>query len=110
MIQRAKILIVDDERSIRELLEIVLKKEGFEVTSAPSAEEGLAQVKTTEFDLIVSDINMPDMSGIDLLREVRDEQFQRSIHPAHSLRICRNRHPGPEDGRLRLHHQNRELH
>ena len=58
MIAAAKILIVDDERSIRELLEIVLKKEGFNVTSAQSAEEGLERCKAAEFDLVVSDINM----------------------------------------------------
>jgi two-component system, NtrC family, response regulator PilR len=75
MTRRAKILIVDDERSIRELLEILLKKEGFAVTSATSAAEGLAQVKTSDFDLIISDIKMPDMSGIDFLRELRDTSF-----------------------------------
>src|SRR5205809_4799359 len=75
MNKRAKILIVDDERSIRELLEIFLKKEGFEVKSAPSALEGLTQVKTSDFDLIISDIKMADMSGIDLLRELRNTNF-----------------------------------
>src|SRR5262245_16487983 len=75
MSKRARILIVDDERSIRELLEIVLRKEGFQVTSAYNAEEGLVKVKNTEFDLIVSDIKMADMSGIDLLREVRTAGF-----------------------------------
>jgi two-component system response regulator PilR (NtrC family) len=75
MIERAKILVVDDERSIRELLEIVLKKEGFAVTVAPNAIEGLERCKTIEFDLVVSDINMPDMSGIDLLRELRTNSF-----------------------------------
>lgn len=75
MPRRARILIVDDERSIRELLEIFLKKEGFQVTSASSAGEGLAQAKSNEFDLIVSDIKMSDMSGIDLLREVRASGF-----------------------------------
>ena len=45
MPKRARILIVDDERSIRELLEIFLKKEGFQVSSASSAEEGLTLVK-----------------------------------------------------------------
>jgi len=75
MIDRAKILVVDDERSIRELLEIVLKKEGFAVTVAQNAIEGLERCKTTEFDLVVSDINMPDMSGIDLLRELRSNSF-----------------------------------
>jgi len=75
MHKRARILIVDDERSIRELLEIFLKKEGFQVTSVSSAEEGLAQVKAADFDLIVSDIKMSDMTGIDLLREVRANGF-----------------------------------
>jgi len=53
MPKRAKILIVDDERSIRELLEIFLKKEGFNVTSAANAPEGLAQVKSADFDVII---------------------------------------------------------
>jgi two-component system response regulator PilR (NtrC family) len=75
MTKRAKILIVDDERSIRELLEIFLKKEGFVVSSAANAEEGLAQVKASEFDLIISDIKMADMSGIDFLRELRQTTF-----------------------------------
>src|ERR1700733_8972528 len=75
MSKRARILVIDDERSIRELLEIFLKKEGFNVTSVSSAEEGLAQVKSADFDLIISDIKMADMSGIDLLRELRTTSF-----------------------------------
>src|SRR3954471_5407936 len=75
MSKRAKILIVDDERSIRELLEIFLKKEGFSVTSASSAPEGLAQAKASDFDLNISDVKMADMSGIDLLRELRTIGF-----------------------------------
>jgi len=72
---RAKILIVDDERSLRELLEIFLKKEGFDIKSASNAEIALQNLKTSEFDLIISDIKMPDMTGIDLLREVRAQGF-----------------------------------
>ena len=75
MPKRAKILIVDDERSIRELLEIFLKKEGFQVTSASNAEEGLALVKGTDIDLVISDIKMADMSGIDFLRELRATNY-----------------------------------
>ena len=75
MSTRAKILIVDDERSIRELLEIVFKKEGFDVSVASSAEQALSTVKATEFDLIVSDIKMADMSGIELLRQLRSGGF-----------------------------------
>src|SRR5262249_58508230 len=75
MPKRAKILIVDDERSLRELLEIFLRKEGFAVNTAASAEDGLVQVKGSEFDLIISDIKMADMSGIDFLRELRNTSF-----------------------------------
>src|SRR5688572_29526953 len=77
MAKRAKILIVDDERSIRELLEIFLKKEGYEVTSAQSREQGLEKSKAVEFDLIVSDIKMgdEDMAGVNLLRDVREAGF-----------------------------------
>src|SRR5436853_4680926 len=71
----AKILVVDDERSIRELLEIVLKKQRFDVQTASSAEDALERSKTVEFDLIVSDINMGDTSGIELLRQLRTTSF-----------------------------------
>src|SRR5262245_11540638 len=75
MATSAKILIVDDERSIRELLEIFLKKEGFEVQTASSVADALTCIKSTEFDLIISDIRMPDMTGIDLLRQLRSNNF-----------------------------------
>ena len=75
MSKRAKVLVVDDEQSLRELLEIFLKKEGFAVSTAPTAEDGLVQAKAAEFDLIISDIKMADMTGIDFLRELRDTGF-----------------------------------
>jgi two-component system response regulator PilR (NtrC family) len=75
MSKRAKVLIVDDERSIRELLDIFLKKEGFGVASASSGEEALAQLKTSDFDLVISDIKMGDMTGIEFLRELRKTTF-----------------------------------
>src|SRR5882724_2896145 len=79
MSKRARILIVDDERSIRELLEIVLKKDGFNVTSVRSAVEALTILKSSDFDLIISDIKMPDMTGIDLLRQLRETTFGGQI-------------------------------
>jgi two-component system response regulator PilR (NtrC family) len=77
MSKRARILIIDDNLSMREMLEIFLKKEGFNVANASSAEEGLTQVKSTDFDLIISDIQMKtgDMTGVDLLRELRKTSF-----------------------------------
>ncbi len=66
-----KILIVDDEKSICDLLEIVFKREGYDVRTASSARLALDLLAKEPVDLIVSDIRMPGLSGLDLLREVR---------------------------------------
>ena len=109
MSNRARILIVDDERSIRELLEIFLRKEGYDVQTAQSVPAGLELIKSTEFDLIVSDIRMPDMSGIDLLRHVRSNNFNGQFILLTAVRQRGRGNSGAEDGCLRLHPQDREL-
>jgi two-component system response regulator PilR (NtrC family) len=68
----SKLLIVDDERSLRDVLNMVLKKEGYQVTAAGGYREGLQQLKSGVFDLVISDIKMNDGSGIDLLRDARN--------------------------------------
>ena len=75
----AKILVVDDEQSIRELLEIFLEKKGFEVQTARSAQEALEASQRIAFDLIVSDIDMAGRSGIDLLQELGANGFSGSF-------------------------------
>ena len=70
---KSKILVVDDELSIREMLQIFLEREGFDVTVAESGALGLEHIRTDDFDVVVSDIKMPDMTGIDLLRRARSE-------------------------------------
>jgi two-component system, NtrC family, response regulator PilR len=64
----AKILVVDDERSMRELLSIVLRREGYDVTLAENGRAAMAYLQARRFDLLVSDIKMPDMTGVDVLR------------------------------------------
>lgn len=72
----AKILLVDDEPDILEILEFNLKKEGFEVATAGNGEEGLATAKSFHPDLIVLDIMMPVMDGVEVCRQLRaDSQF-----------------------------------
>lgn len=66
-----RILIVDDEEDICNIFKRFLKVEGFCCQTAPSAEEALEQIEHNDFSLMLTDINMPRMSGIDLLREVR---------------------------------------
>jgi two-component system, NtrC family, response regulator PilR len=66
-----RILVVDDERSLRELLAIVLKREGYDVQLAESGEAALAALKRAPLDLLISDIKMPDMSGVEVLRAAK---------------------------------------
>ncbi len=64
----ARILVVDDERSMRELLDIALKREGYNVLLAENGTAALAQLERQRVDLLISDIKMPDMSGVEVLR------------------------------------------
>src|SRR4029453_11712155 len=61
----------DDERSLRELLAIVLRREGHEVLLAESGQAALAALKRGPLDLLISDIKMPDMSGVEVLRAAK---------------------------------------
>lgn len=66
-----KVLIIDDDSSIRNMLSIVLKNEGYEVDAVESAIVALKKLKKETVDLIISDIKMPEISGIELLRKVK---------------------------------------
>jgi DNA-binding NtrC family response regulator len=67
----ARVLVVDDEKSILLLLREALSQWGYEVTCVKSATEALEILHTHVFDAAVTDIRMPDMSGLDLLREIK---------------------------------------
>ncbi len=69
--QRGKILIVDDDGSIRNLLRKILTPEGYACELAESAEEALSFLKHKSFDLVMSDVVMPGKSGVQLLSEIR---------------------------------------
>ncbi len=66
-----KILIVDDERSMRDVLSIMLKRAGYGVTVATDAEEAMAQINKEIFDLVITDLKMPKGSGLDVLKAVK---------------------------------------
>lgn len=72
-----KILIVDDEQNVRMLLSRVLKKHGYEVLTAGDGAEGLDVMHHSNIDIIISDIRMPNMDGIEFLHKVRE--FDRSV-------------------------------
>ena len=66
-----KILIVDDEKSMCQFLSIMLRKEGYRITTVNSGKKALEQIKETRFDLVVTDIKMSGMDGIELLSEIK---------------------------------------
>jgi two-component system, NtrC family, response regulator PilR len=66
-----RVLVADDERSMRELLSIVLRREGYEVLVAAEGGAAIEAIERGGVDLIICDIRMPDMSGIDVLRRAK---------------------------------------
>jgi len=68
----SRILVVDDEESIREFFQIMLKREGYEVFTASNGREGFEFLKKNPVDLIISDIQMPEMSGLELLSKIKE--------------------------------------
>jgi two-component system response regulator PilR (NtrC family) len=70
--EKGKILVVDDERSMREFLGIMLAKEGYDVTQCPDGEAALRQAEEDIFDLAIMDIKMPKMDGIAVLERIKE--------------------------------------
>jgi DNA-binding NtrC family response regulator len=67
---KAKLLVADDEKNLRELYRMDLEDEGYTVETASNAGEVLQKMDGGEYDLIILDIQMPGMSGIDLLQKI----------------------------------------
>jgi two-component system response regulator PilR (NtrC family) len=66
-----KILVVDDEPSLRDVLSIMLKRTGYEVTSAADGEEAVELLQREIFDLVITDLRMPKVGGIEVLKAVK---------------------------------------
>ncbi len=68
---KTRILVVDDERSMREMLSILLEREGYETVEAKNGQEALQLFESSVFDMVISDIQMPGISGIELLASIK---------------------------------------
>ena len=68
----AKLLVTDDEQGIRQLLTLVFEREGHSVRAAEGGRRALQLLREESADLIISDVKMPDMNGIELLRAARE--------------------------------------
>ena len=75
----ARILVIDDDGGVRESMTRMLRGAGYTVQSAPSGEEGFDLARNDTFDVILSDMRMPGLSGLDVLRKLRDVHVDASF-------------------------------
>ena len=85
---KSRLLVADDEKNLRTLYQLDLESEGYDVELAANGDEVLAKLEQSDFDLIVLDIQMPGMSGIDLLQKImaRDKHqpvILNTAYPSH---------------------------
>ena len=72
MTAKARILVVDDERGMCEFLRFLLQEEGYDVDIAHSGTQALDKVNESKFQLILADIKMPGLDGLEMLRQLRE--------------------------------------
>jgi two-component system, NtrC family, response regulator PilR len=75
----ARVLVVDDERSMRELLDITLRQEGYDVTLADGGEAAIRALDDTAFDLVVTDLRMRGIDGLGVLRAVKERAPETAV-------------------------------
>ena len=85
---------------MRELLAIVLRREGYEVLLAENGRAAIDLLEREPVDLLISDIKMPDMSGVDVLRAAKKIDPRHARH--HDHRVCVHRHRGRGDAARRV--------
>ncbi len=74
------ILIIDDSKTVRNLVAFIMKKDGFRVISAEDGLDGLEKLYSTEqIDLIICDVNMPRMDGFTFIKNVREQEIYRDL-------------------------------
>jgi DNA-binding NtrC family response regulator len=73
---KGRILVIDDEHSIREFLTILLEKEGYEVSTAESVGSGTERLHSESFDLVMCDLKLPDGNGLEVLQDARKRQLE----------------------------------
>src|SRR3989338_8737013 len=77
--EKFRVLVVDDEDSIREFLEIMLKREGYAVEVAASAQAAIEKLNQQPVDIVVTDIAMPEMNGIELLGRIKQLRVDMAV-------------------------------
>jgi DNA-binding NtrC family response regulator len=79
MVEKARVLVVDDDRQMQSLLQKVLVANGYAASLAANGEESLQRLRDDEVDIVLSDIRMPAMDGMDLLRQIRERYPETTV-------------------------------
>jgi DNA-binding NtrC family response regulator len=74
MKMKGRLLVIDDERIVLESCRRIFSEEGVEIATASSGEEGLALARTGAYDLVVTDLKMPHLGGMEILKTLRSER------------------------------------
>ena len=74
-----KIMTVDDSASVRQMVSFTLREEGYEVIEACDGKDALSKIGNTPLNMIVTDLNMPNMDGIELIRNVRASAMHKFV-------------------------------
>lgn len=82
---KKKILLVDDEGLVTKGLQSLLNKQGYDAVVAASGEEAIEQCKRSDFDLIVSDIRMPHLGGIETIKKIRQVLIDSNRYPIREI-------------------------
>lgn len=77
--RQLRIVVVDDDASIRRLIELILLRAGYRLALVANAPDALAEITAEPADLVITDLMMPDMSGLDLLRALRADPQQADV-------------------------------
>jgi two-component system chemotaxis response regulator CheY len=67
-----RVLVVEDDAHVRELVSIILRREGFEVVESTNGKDALIKLNGSNVDVLVTDLNMPEMGGLELVRKLRN--------------------------------------
>ena len=79
MVAGAKVLVVDDEPVVNESCRRVLAREGFEVNTTESGQDGLSRAFAQHFDLVITDLKMPDLDGMEIVRTLRSQRPRTAV-------------------------------
>ena len=89
-----RVLTVDDSPTVRQMVAFTLAKAGYEVEGAADGREGLAKARQSKFDLVITDLNMPNMDGIQMIAAVRALPGYMFVP---ILMLTTESHPGKKD-------------